>query len=234
MVRPPERYESPADYAVTEDVPDPYTLEGIQDVEDPAWFPFTTDGAMTFDEQRHGTQGILTTHGWMDLLGHLKEDSAEEIRHWLEGDADVDNAPGWLAKELIPLFKQSWIFEMQLQAITGQLTTAGSAQYTIDGTFPFGPRQGRAWIVLNMGGELSAASFVHVYKGVVGAVGANKIVGHVTTNNSAVWSLQYAKGQLTLHNGQPLTWVSSTTNLMSVYMTGVDLPANRIAEFIAS
>lgn len=223
---------TPAEDVVTPDVPDPYLLEGIQDIEDPSWFPFTTDGATTFDEQRHGTEGILSVHGFKDLLGHLKEPDADELKHWLDGGADVRHAPEWLAAELLPLFRQSTTFEMFLNAT--QLG-GGVATYQTTGAFPYGPRSGRAWVYLAVGCELSAASTFQVFKGPLNpAAGFNRIAGNNQSTSTKYPWLGLAKGQLVQYNGQYMTFQCNGANILSIFASGIDVPASRVAEFVVA
>lgn len=66
------------------------------DIEDPSWEPFTTDGAMTFDQQRHGHAGILTIHGMLDLVHHLGVEAKEELEEWIRQGEREDDMPDWL------------------------------------------------------------------------------------------------------------------------------------------
>lgn len=65
-------------------------------IDDPTWEPFTVDGGMTFDHQRHGNAGILTVHGVVDMMEHLTEEAEAEVRHWMEEGCRDETAPDWL------------------------------------------------------------------------------------------------------------------------------------------
>lgn len=72
-------------------------------VEDPRWLQdFHPDGAMSFGSEAHGHPGILTIHGVRDILHHLKEEAAEEVRRWMEEGERQSEMPDWLRAVLPP------------------------------------------------------------------------------------------------------------------------------------
>jgi hypothetical protein len=202
-------------------------LQG-QDIQDPSWLPFTTDGAMSFDKERHGTQGILTIHGITDLLGHLKEESAEEVSKWMEHGGTEREAPRWLADELLPLFTKSQHFECFVPALAVN-------PYIFPGTYPNGPRPGNSWIIYTIGLEISASAVVQIYKGsYTGTSGQDRLLVSGQGVSAAHQSFSLAKGQGVIRNGDPLSIVPGSGTVNSVFMTGIELPTARVAEFIVA
>lgn len=103
------------------------------DIENPDWSPFTTDGAMTFDQDRHGHAGILTIHGMLDLVNHLGHTAKEEIEEWIERGEREEEMPEWLRAVLptdqpppVPVFsfpvpaRAFRMDEIQIPALGGQ------------------------------------------------------------------------------------------------------------------
>lgn len=73
------------------------------DVDDPDWGAFTPDGsAMAFDHDTHGSHGILTIHGLYDIMHHLKEEAADEVRAWMEAGEREEELPEWL-RQVLPI-----------------------------------------------------------------------------------------------------------------------------------
>lgn len=70
-------------------------------LENPDWTPtFTTDGAMTFDVERHGHAGVRTIHGGLDVMEDIAEETGELIRRFLEGELPPNELPEWLRRVL--------------------------------------------------------------------------------------------------------------------------------------
>jgi hypothetical protein len=73
----------------------------IDGIESPDWTPsFTVDGAMTFDKERHGHAGVLTTHGILDVMSHVVEEGGDLIKAFLEGKMPIEEMPLWLQEAL--------------------------------------------------------------------------------------------------------------------------------------
>lgn len=72
-----------------------------QGIDSPDWTPsFTTDGAMSFDHERHGNAGILTIHGIMDAMHAIEHEGEELVKRFLEGDVPHEEMPEWLRRVL--------------------------------------------------------------------------------------------------------------------------------------
>lgn len=75
----------------------------INDVDDPNWAPsFETDPVATIYGDGHSSHGIITIHGIMDLMHHLKEESVEEVRAWMEAGEREEELPEWL-RAVLPI-----------------------------------------------------------------------------------------------------------------------------------
>lgn len=113
-----------------------------------------------------------------------------------------------------------------------------TASATIFTTPPqMGPAAGRVWSVMNIGLELQASVQVRVYKGVVppaqfSPTGFGRVVGFMTAAFTPF--LTYSKGQLILNTGDQLSFVTPSTGtpILSMYLTAIEIPAERIGELL--
>jgi hypothetical protein len=111
--------------------------------------------------------------------------------------------------------------------------------YTLDGSNS--PAAGWSWLVMLIGCEQSASANTRVYKQTPQLAAANapigfgRFVGLVGTAGSAgvVNNLQMSKGQCVLNGGgDTLTFVAQSGTVLSIYMSVIQCPTERIGELL--
>jgi hypothetical protein len=115
----------------------------------------------------------------------------------------------------------------------------GVNPYTLDGSNT--PASGWSWLVMLIGCEQSVSANTRVYKqtpqlGAANApIGFGRFVGLVGTAGSSgvVGNLQMAKGQCILNGGgDTLTFVAQTGTVLSIYLSAIQCPTERIGELL--
>jgi hypothetical protein len=117
---------------------------------------------------------------------------------------------------------------------------ASALVYSTAGASPQCPANGFVWAVMNIGIEVAASGNVRLYKGVPALGAANAPIGggrYVALlgqpgNSGVVTNTTFAKGVLTLKNGDQLTFVSQTAGafLLSIFMSYIEVPAEKRGE----
>lgn len=91
---------------------------------------------------------------------------------------------------------------------------------------------GYVWAIMNIGVEMSASANCLVYlMGGANAAGGNRFVGIMPTGGSSR-SLAYSKGQLMLNTGEFLTIAPASGNILSVFISAIEVPAERAGELL--
>lgn len=92
---------------------------------------------------------------------------------------------------------------------------------------------GYVWAIMAAGCEPSAAGGVKVIKqNYSGSVnGFNRVVGQLN-NVASVSYASWSKGQLMLRAGDVLTFAPASGNVLSVWLSAIEIPAERIGELL--
>ena len=116
--------------------------------------------------------------------------------------------------------------------LNGGTVGMGGLNFTTTGNPPQGPAQGYIWMVMNLGIELSAAAALKIYlNSGLAAAGSNRLIASVGTG-SAVPTFPFSKGQFPLFAGDTVTFVVGSNAIESIFMTGIEIPAERIGELL--
>jgi hypothetical protein len=117
---------------------------------------------------------------------------------------------------------------------------ASTLVYSTSGASPQCPANGFVWAVTNIGLEVAANGNVRLYKGVPALgtasapLGGGRYVTLIgTAGSSGVVANQFfSKGQLTLKNGDQLTFASPTAGafLLSIFISYIEVPAEKRGE----
>ena len=108
----------------------------------------------------------------------------------------------------------------------------GVTSFSLSGNPPQGPASGFTWMIMNIGAELSAAAGLRVYlSSGANAAGGNRLVAASGTGSANV-AFQFSKGQFPVYAGEALTFVVGSNLIQSIFMTGIEIPAERIGELL--
>jgi hypothetical protein len=118
---------------------------------------------------------------------------------------------------------EMWIGTGQIGAVAPIFSTTG--------TPPQAPTNGYIWAVMSLGLEQAPAAVLNVYKGAPAVVGTGgKPIARGGSAN--VQAFNFSKGQLWLRPGDQLTFIPGSGNILSLFLTAIEVPAERVGELL--
>jgi hypothetical protein len=113
---------------------------------------------------------------------------------------------------------------------TGILGAAATI-FSTSGGSPQAPANGYLWAVMQIAVDLSASAALNVYKGTPAAAAAgSRPVMHNGNANVQIGS--FSKGQVWMRPGDQFTFIPASGNLLSIFMTAIEVPAERVGELL--